>query len=383
MLKKIVNSTTHKGDRDMNLKDSPLKLVFASIVCCLLAAFALTGCGGSNNPSGPAITTSAIAPAGAAATATGTITITGILIDASTNNMITSTEPDIYVTLSLVGTSYSRSIQATSKAYAFTDLPIGYYSIVAEDKNGKFDKTTTFKSLSTSESINIRMMPSISNVIAPSLNFYGKVIDASFRSPNMFATVKAISNSGVQIEATTLYDGTFSFLGISSGTYTITFTSESFETTTRELVINDRIRFGTAEISVTNITAFTDGSNTARSGYNLGDVVLAPKIMPTGSIAGILYKADGTPLANTKLELVYDNDVGDQIPPGSILPTTFETNSLGYFLAINLPAGWYVVAYPGYEANLTPIIDNGSIKGYNFGAGDLVTKVWMDVQVGL
>lgn len=365
----------------MNSKNSLLKMVFTSIACCLILAAFLAGCGGSNNPAGPTGTTPSSIPTAGSITATGTVTITGSIIDASTNSQVSDAAASIFITVSLIDTTYTKTVQSTGNlAYAFRDLPIGYYMIVAEDRGGKFDKMTMFKSLTVNETINIRLIPTLTNVVTPSLNFHGRVIDTAYRAPIMFTTIKAVSNSGITIEATTLFDGTYSLLGISSGTYTVTFINDSFETTSRQLVINDRIRFDTTEIAVTALTPFIDGSNVSRTGYNLGDVVLAPKIMTTGSLAGILLKADRTPLTGIPLDLVYDDNTQDETPPGTIIPN-WTTNSLGYFMAKNLPTGWYMVAYPGYT--LTPIISGGEIKGYNFGAGQLVTHVWMKVEAGL
>jgi len=89
------------------------------------------------------------------------------------------------------------------------------------------------------------------------------------------------------------------------------------------------------------------------------------------------------PYANTRFDLVYDDNVKDSIPPASIIKN-FTTNDLGYFFAKNLPKGWYLVVSNGYTT--APIFDgSGSIVGYNINppvGGVVVFNVWLEVVAG-
>lgn len=370
----------------MKNKFSVLKFVLASVTCCLLLAAILSGCGSSNNPSGPAggsaDTNASVVPT----TVTGTVKLNGLLIDSSTNALVADTLANITVTVSLIGTSYSVSKAAEqNSAFAFFDLPAGNYFIKAIDANGRYETTQIIKELSgTKIDLTLQMVPVPSAVTPVALNFFGKVIESTLSRPVMFSTVIVTNSSGQSFETSTLYDGSFSLLGLASGTYQISFKKTGFETASRTLVIGEeRIRIGTSEITAANIGNFIDGANVTRSGYNVGNIILAPIWVETGAIAGILLNSvpdPKVPFANTKFDLVYDDNPKDAIPPQSIIKN-FTTNDLGYFFAKNLPAGWYLVATPGYTT--TPILDGGgNIVGYNFGAGELVFDVWMNVKVG-
>lgn len=367
----------------MKNKFSVLKFVLASVTCCLLLAAILSGCGGSNNPSGPTggTTNASVTPT----TVTGTVKLNGLLIDASTNTLVTDSQANISITVSLIGTSYSVTRPAEqNSAFAF-DLPAGNYFIKASDANGRYEPTQIIKELAgTKIDLTLQMVPVPSAIAPVALNFYGKVIESTLSRPVMFSTIIVTNSSGQSFETSTLYDGSFSLLGLASGTYEISFKKTGFETASRTLVIGEeRIRIGTMEITAANIGNFVDGANIPRSGYNVGNIILAPIWVETGAIAGILLNSvpdPKVPYANTKFDLVYDDNPKDAIPPQSIIKN-FTTNDLGYFFAKNLPAGWYLVATPGYTT--TPIFDgSGSIVGYNFGAGQLVFDVWMNVKVG-
>lgn len=366
------------------------KFFYVAVFSCLITAAFLVGCGGGNNPTGPTSTSLNAASTALPTTATGSATLSGFLISASTGNLIVSTTAKIRVTATLVGTTFSKFVDSTqNQAFTIFDLPSGNYLIEIEDlaTPKEYEKISLIKEVSgTKVDVTVQLSPT--SLPPGRVNFVGKVIDAAFAKPIQFVTVKVKSNSGSTFETTTLFDGSFSLMGLASGTYGISFNKSGFETASRTLVLSDtEIRIGTKKLdSVTDFTAFTDGSNTAQSGYNLGNIIVAPLVAETGGISGILLDNNKNPLVSQALDLVYDSNTNDAIRPASIIPN-FKTNSLGYFMAKNLPAGFYLVAYPNYQ--LFPILDGtGNTVGYNFGTGGainpsvLVTRVWLEVKPG-
>jgi hypothetical protein len=365
---------------------------YLAIFAGLLTTAFMVGCGGGNNPSGPTVgtadqtTSTGVLPS----TATGSITLTGLLINSSTGNLIDDDSATIYVKASLIGTDYTKEIEATkNQAFSIFDLPAGNYLIEVEDRatTKVFNKTSLIKELTEGKvSLSIQLSPVVPD--PGRINFFGTLVDSSFYKPIQFVTIKVQSNSGLSFETSTLFDGTFSLQDLASGSYKISFEKSGFETASRSLLISEQdIWIGTKKLDIVNdLKNYTDGSNTPQKGYDLGNIILAPKITETGGISGILLDNSKIPLVNTELDLVYDSNTNDAIPPASIIPS-FKTNDLGYFLAKNLPAGWYLVAYPGYQ--LFPILDaSGNTVGYNFGKNGspdssvLVTRVWLEVNPG-
>ncbi|MEW6713061.1 MAG: carboxypeptidase regulatory-like domain-containing protein [Candidatus Riflebacteria bacterium] len=379
----------------MSFKQNMVKLFFLGIFSGLLLTAFMVGCGGGNNPTGPVgsatnpATTAGVLPT----TATGSVNLSGLILNASTGNLIDSTTASIVVKATLIGTSFSKSVLATeNKAFTIFELPAGNYLVEVYDaaSTAQFYKTSLIKEI-TGDKVDLTVQLSPVNPVPGRISFFGKVLDAAFSDPVQFVTIKVESDSGLTFEVSTLFDGSFSMLDLASGTYNISFTKAGFETASRTLtLINDEIRIGTNKVNLTtDLKNFTDGDNVTRTGYDLGTIFMAPKILETGGISGILLDSSKVPITGVPLDLVYDNNINDGIPPASIIPN-FQTNSLGYFLAKNLPQGFYLVAYPGYVT--IPIISpSGSIVGYNFGrpaapntpdSTILVTRVWLEVKSG-
>jgi hypothetical protein len=359
--------------------------ILASLACCMLIAAFITGCGGSNNPSGPSNGT---AISNSATTASGTVKLNGLLIDSSTNNLVDDNLALLRVTIILVGTNATYVQNAlNNSAFTFNDLQAGNYLIRIEDISNpkRFETTQIIKELSGEKvDISLRMVPVPSLVVPSNLNFFGKVVEATIANPVSFATIMIKNSSGSSYETSTLATGTFSILGLSSGTYELSFSKSGFETASRTLSIraDGRIILDSKDITAADINTFTDGAGVSRTGYDLGEIILAPNWAETGGIAGLLYNTNvlpKVPYINTPFHLVYDSNTQDAVPPASIIKN-FYTNDLGYFFAKNLPKGFYLVARPGYT--LSPIISGGNITGYNFAPGDLVFDVWLEVNPG-
>jgi len=394
MLIESGKSSALKGDRGMKEKYSMFKLVFASLACCLLAVTMITGCGGGNNPSGPSSGTPVAAFDNFPSNATGSVTLNGLLVDLTTQSLINSTDADLYVTIEFIGTTYKKTLQTVeNRAFTFFDLPEGQYLITVEDKNGVYDNSTPLiQELTGKINLTIPLSPKAGSATPSSLNFYAKVLDASLRNPIMFATVDVtIENiTNLTFQATTLYDGQFSLLGISSGTYTLKIKKDGYVEVSKTLIITDRIVFGSQEISTTNITNFTDGANNPRQGYNLGEIVLAPQFVNTGGLSGILLDANKQPITD-KLDLVYIRTRTIPEGPGALIPNV-TPNALGYVSFKNLPAGFYMLAYandfpiapPAKNWVASAILDaDSNISGWGFTpASLLVTRIWLEVIPG-
>jgi len=388
MLVKSGKSSALKGDRGMKEKYSMFKLVFASMAFCLLIVALITGCGGGNNPAGPSVTTPASSFGNVPTYATGSVTLNGLLIDLTTQSLINSPDADIYVTIEFIGTTYTQTKKATeNRAFTFFDLPEGQYMITVEDKNGVYDNSTPLiQELIGKSAVTIPLSPKKGTATPSSLNFYAKILDASLRNPIFFATVDVtIENvTDLTFQATSLYDGQFSLLGLASGTYTLKIKKDGYVEVSKTLIVTDRIIFGSQEISTTNVTNFTDGGNNARKGYDLGEIVLAPQFVNTGGLAGILLDATKTPKApiTDKLDLIYLNTRTSAEGPNAIIPN-ITPNALGYVSFKNLPKGFYVLAYANSWTAVATLDADKNIAGWGFTpASKLATRIWLEVLPG-
>jgi len=397
MLVNSGKSSALKGDRGMKEKYSMFRFVFASLACCLLAAALITGCGGGNNPSGPSSsTTAAAAFDNFPANATGSVTLNGLLVDLTTQNLINSPDAEIYVTIEYIGTTYKKTVAAVeNRAFTFFELPEGQYMITVEDKGGVYDPSNPLIQEFSAGKVNLTvpLSPKTGTATTSTLNFFATVLDASLKNPIMFATVDVtIENiNNLTFQATTIKTGEFSLLGLASGTYTVKISKDGYVEVSKTLIISDKIMFGNQEIVAADIATFKDGGGTSRTGYYLGELLMSPKFTNTGGLAGILLDANKNPIpSTTKLDLIYLKTPKDPVGPGTIIPNV-KPNVLGYVSFKNLPAGEYVLA----EANdyVTPAINwtasatydaDGNISGWAFTpASKLVTRIWLSVTPGL
>ncbi len=377
----------HKGDGNMNSKNSLLKLVFTSLTCLLVMTACLTGCGGAN-PSGSDTATPVTPPSVLPSLATGTAQLIGSLRDSSTGNLINNANASIVVKAQLIGTSNVETYDASTsnnQAFAFNKLVKGgYYLIIASDTAGIFELKSEIVELNTNTRLDITLTPVSLPAPGTNLNFFGTVKNALNQAPVMAATIKVVNNASQTYQTTSLLTGQFSIPNLAPGTYIITISKDGFREESRTLVLGNKILLGQAEITTTG--TFTDGTGATFPGYyNLGTLSLAPLWTNTGSLVGVLFKDDGSGgkeylvTTNSFLKLWHDEDPTDKYAPG-IIYDWLTTNSSGYFAMNNLPAGYYMIST---SANAPiPVTNNnsGDIIGYNITGA--VTKMWMEVIPG-
>jgi len=388
MLKKFNNSKNDKGDGKMNSKNSILRLGIAAMMLCLMVATFITGCGGEN-PTGAATgstnnSSSTAASSNLPTQATGTVTIQGSILDTSTGTSVDNKNAKLTVSAKLIGTDRITSVSADeNKAYSIRNLFQGFYLITISDATGIYETRSEIVDLTntTTQRFDFSLLPKIIVAAPSSVNFFGKIIDSLNKTPVM-AAVLTITNKDTKqsYQASTLVNGEFSFIGISSGTYSIKVEKNGFVETTVELRLADEIWFGNKKITAADFAGFDDGDNVRRQGYNLGTVSIAQLWTQTGAFQGILYDpllAVKTPFTNSTLVLWYDSNPRDQYAP-EVMFRWLETNSLGYFSMKNLPAGYYLITR---LLDTPTAISNpsGDIIGYSFATG--VTS-WHQVVPG-
>ncbi len=378
----------HKGDGNMNSKNSLLKLVFTSLTCLLVMTACLTGCGGAN-PSGSDTATPITPPSVLPSLATGTAQLIGSLRDSSTGNLINNANASIVVKAQLIGTSNVETYDASTsnnQAFAFYNLAKGgYYLIIASDTAGIFELKSEIIELNANTQLNMSLTPVVIPAASTNLNFFGVVKDSLNQAPVMAATIKVVNNAGQTYQTTSLSTGQFAIPSLASGTYTITITKNGFREETRTLILDNTIRIDRVEVTTTG--TFTDGTDTDHPGYyELGTITLAPIWTNTGSLQGILYytniDGDKAPLDTTDqsiyLKLWHDENPRDEYAPG-IIYDWLTTNTLGYFSMKSLPAGYYMISTSA-NAPIPVTNNNGDIIGYNITGA--VTKMWMEVIPG-
>ncbi|NCB46150.1 carboxypeptidase regulatory-like domain-containing protein [bacterium] len=270
------------------------------------------------------------------------------------------------------GTDESPKTVNETTGFSFNGLSEGYYSLEIPQTANYYSTVHHFY-LTENKELTIRRVAK--NGSATSfVNLYGKVLDVTSNLSVPYTSVTAVNETTNQTtEGITIVDGSFYFLGLASGTYQVTFKNGAFNALTKSLsILDNKITFeGIPDINVSSPTAFNDVSNNALSGYNLGNILIVPKVTLTGFLVGKLTDINGAPIATTaQLALLYDNDINDELRP-TVISYFSLTNPNGYFLAKNLPRGFYAIVYRSHI--LTATTDSaGDIKGYVITSGGIM-----------
>lgn len=318
------------------------KLFLASL---LAGSLIFTGCGGENPTSSTSNSSDKTdeSKSKAASTASGSFHIYGNV--KATDGFELAKQSNVSTTIKNVATdkiAYTKN----GSAFAFENLVPGYYEITTTDSNKVYEDSKIYKVISSNiDNLEISLQEKISS--SPSttkcyIHLYGNVVDLNGR-PVPFTDVTVNKDTVVKNGTCTDFDkGYFCILSISSGTYDIEFSKESFKTINKPLVISDTAIScnGIEYTDFTRTTLFKDAADNEHYGYNIGTIVMPPEVKETGALAGVLVDENNNPLTNTECSL-YMSSVNTQI---TYIPTkviNFKTDDIGYFYAKNLQGDNY------------------------------------------
>ncbi len=316
------------------------------LISLLAASMMLAGCGESN----PTSTSSETAAA---------TTTTPTAVDTSSSNSFrvwggitcdgSAISDSITIKLLNKGTGQTFSTSESS-SYAFEGVTSGVYELKASGTG--YDVYQTCQEISTTQMINIDMQRTSTTPTTsiPKINFQGSLVD-QIGKPIPFATIKAVKNGSDEIIASTEFNNEkYTLLALSSGTYKLTFTKDSFvEIKDMELKItDDYISFNGSRIEKANFgntDNFNDAAGNSHKGYKLAKVIMSPNVLQTGSIAGVIC-LNGNPVAEgTSVDLYKRQSDSVYSVPSFVMTVKAGVN--GYFYAKNLPSGFYTAVTNG------------------------------------
>lgn len=344
-----------------NLSGSFSKLFLVSL---LAGSMMMLGCGESNPTSSSSET--------AAATTT-----TPTAVDTSTTNSFIvwggiscdGNEIDNAISITLTNKGTGEVLTKSERtSYTFNKIVPGVYELKAEGAG--FDTYVTCNEFSEKQKIDIALQRTVTaqTVAIPKINFQGSLVDQIGKAVP-FATIKAEKVGADTILASTEFNADkFCLLGLSSGTYNVTITKDSFVEKSLKLEIkDDYISFNGARIEKANFPNtinFNDAAGNSHKGYKLATVVMAPNVLQTGAIAGVLSKNAVIAAEGTIVDLYRrkEDDIHSEL--GYVM--SLKAGANGYFYAKNLSEGYYTVVVQG-----TPVVVGSDAQGatYSFGAG--------------
>lgn len=358
------------------------KLFAVALICGSLAA---VGCGDSN-PLSSASTTSTGDPTQSQSNPTtqpedATKELSKVSITVKPTSGSFNENSQIILTLKNTNSSNTANNKTEKLLPGATSIDIqmaiGSYQVTAEDES-KFYKTSVVyaKVAEANTSVDISLVPI--SVSGATYNFYGELKDTTGKGIPFSSIVAKKTSGDEKITTTTNPDnGKYCLLGLTAGSYDITYSQSSFiESDPKNLTIDEDGTITFKEGNESSQSSFTDASGETYQGYKLNDVKLAPNIMKTGSIFGVICDSNGDPVKSTACDL-YKRDNSDATKmPGKVL--TFKTNANGYFYAKNLQPGEYSAVTKGSVPG--PVTDgSGNITDYTFPAGTQYFS-WMVVE---
>ena len=314
----------------MKEKYSMFKFVFASLACCLLAAAMITGCGGSNNPSGPDGSTT-VADSGTATVNTSTGTIDGRVISLGGGGTV----DEIPVLLEQNSVVVAQTKTITSGGYYFDKLPYGIY-VIRILSSASYNPAAAIVNLnaSTITAPDLQLVSTLSLGDTPTTNITG-VFTAALDGKGL---------SVAQLELDTGYKTVTDAFG--------NFTLPNVASGQRKL---DITKPGMADYSISFIVESNDGTNVSTVAYNgvdytpvagttnLGNTplnyTLANSTMITGTV--LQYTKVGGILTATKTAVPGFNFEIWMAPDGTAAPytkiSTIVTEADGSYKLENLP----------------------------------------------
>lgn len=284
---------------------------------------------------------------------------------------------NISITLTNRGTNEYYS--ATEKTgYVFETVVSGVYELRAEGAG--YDPYVTFQEFTEEKQIDISLQraSNAEAIVIPKINFQGSIID-NIGKAVPFTTIKAEKEGAEPVIASTEFNGDkYCLLGLSSGTYNVTFTNSSFIEQILKLEIKeDYIAFNGERIEkeefTTKIINFKDAADNSYQGYKLSTLIMNPNVLETGSIAGTLCR-DTNPVPQGTIVDLYrrkGNDIHNKLD----FVMSLKAGVNGYFYAKNLQEGFYTVVDDGNEVKIETD-SNGQV--YYFEPG---TFYFEDIEV--
>ncbi len=334
------------------------KLFLASL---LAGSLILTGCGG-DNPTSSNSNNASDTNETKASVATGSYHIYGNV--KATDGFELAKQSNVATTIKNVATDKIMYTK-TGSAFAFEELVPGYYELTTTDSNNVYETSKIYKVISSNVD-NLEI--SLQEKISPSpittkcyIHLYGRVVDLNGR-PVPFTDVTVNKDTVVKNGTCTDFDkGYFCILSISSGTYDIEFSKESFKKIIKPLVISDTAIScnGIEYTDFSKTTTFKDAADNEHYGYNIGTIVLPPEVKETGALAGVLVNEENNPLTNQECSL-YMSVKNTEI---TYMPTrvmNFKTDDIGYFYAKNLEGDHYYMVTKKNPTITTSTVSSGS-----------------------
>ena len=307
-------------------------------------------------------------------------TISGtVFLDANANGTLDNSEaglPGVTVTLkdgdgNIIGTVTT----ASDGTYSFMNLPAGPYSIVETQPNGYGTSTAITLPFTlplaglTGENFGVTTS-SIAGSVYVDTNNNG-TRDASENGISgviVKLTGTDAKNAPVSLTATTASDGSYSFTGLLSGTYTVT---ESQPSQYSQGINAVGTAGGAISFDVTSAVALPAGNNS--TGYLFGE--------RGASITGTVYVN-----STTGQETIPNAVLTLKTPDGQVIGTT-TSGPDGTYSFTNLPSGSYTVTVsypPGYGSTLPttlPVsVQPGAVEAVSFqrGTGSISGVVYSD-----
>lgn len=328
------------------------------LVSLLAGAMMLAGCGENNPSSSSTDTTDASTTQQATDATVSTYDIIGKV--SSTTGQF-DTKSNITINLTNIATKDTYKNVCDGQAFAFQKVNAGYYKVEAVDNNNIYNTETIYKKIDSniddlSLTLTTKATESENQVF---VTLTGNLVDETGNGIPFASIVAVNTKTSQEIQTSTDFkSGKYTFKDIPAGTYKITYSKDSF---------ND----GSADLIITDVDAITFDSKKVTNN-TLTNITLTYKPMATGSIAGVLTGYS----AGNKCLLYKTSSSSATTLPGIIL--TFTPQDNGYFFIKNLQQGWYCVAKDGCAAPTASYDNNGNLIGYQFAEGDTYFY-WLEV----
>ena len=317
----------------MKEKYGMFKLVFASLMCCLLAAAMITGCGGSNNPAGVGIDSLTSNAASDTATITTSLgAIEGRVISLGGGGSV----DDIPVILEQNSATVAQTKTITSGAYYFEKIPKGIY-VVRIVGTASYTESAAIVNLTgtTVTAPELQLVSSLKTVDIPTTNIIGTLTAALDGTGLSVAQLKL--DSGYRT-VTNAFGG-FTLPNVASGQRSLEVTKPGMSAYTISFIVNS------ADGNAVDKVTYNGADYVPAAGItNLGIIPLTYNLANSTMITGTLMQYDKLPdgtLTSTKLAVPGFNFEIWMVPTSITNPytkiSTVVTEADGSYKVDNLP----------------------------------------------